>query len=42
MLSVVLIVVFAPLRYLTNGAFQKAFLLDFEYLCFSWISLLKN
>lgn len=26
--NVILIVAFAPLRYQTNGAFQKAFLLD--------------
>lgn len=42
MLKVVLGVAFAPLRYLTNGDFQKAFLLDFEYLHFSWRFLLKN
>ena len=33
--KVVLIVAFAPLRYQTNGVFQKAFLLDFEYFYFS-------
>lgn len=33
--NVVLIVAFAPLRYQTNGAFQKAFLLNFEYFYFS-------
>ena len=40
--NVVLIVAFAPLRYQTNGAFQKAFLLDFEYFYFSQRSPLRN
>lgn len=40
--NVMLIVAFAPLRYQTNGAFQKAFLLDFEYFYFSWRSPLRN